>query len=195
MRLPINEWTVGPVAAAGTLLAVTEGSNEWTAKAYTAIGVAAVLVSGGILLLGRIDKAWMERRKTWEEFNRGSITEQLAESNENIKKMRGHLHELRDIEQKRTTENDSLHEDLSVMRQQFLDMAGALHAAEKDLREANGLIQTTLGDVKTVQQRLTECEDDRVELHSRIVKIEGVATTNAHRIDSLEGSGEHTPVK
>ncbi len=181
--------------AAGTLVAAMEGSAEWTAKAYTAIGVAAVIVSGGILLLGRIDKAWMERRKTWEEFNKGSIAQQLAESNENTQKLRQHLHDLRDLEQRRTSENDSLHEDLSVLRQQFLDVAKELRAAEKDLKTANFMIQTTLGDVKTVQQRLLDCENDRVILHSRMTGIENVANVNAHRIDAIEGSGEHPPVK
>ncbi len=194
MKLPHAEWITGSLAAGGTLLAMEAGSDEWTAKAYTAIGVCAVFIGGGIMLLGRIDKAWMERRKSWEVFNKDSITSQLAFSNESLVKMRESLHELRNTENLKVLENQSLHADLSTLRQQFMDVAKDLHCAESDLREANVTIQTTLGTVRDIHVRLLDCEAGRKVLSKDLDQIRSVAKSNADRIDTLEGSGEHRPV-
>jgi hypothetical protein len=187
MRLPDDQWLVALGATGGTLLAVSAGSEGWTTQAYSAIGACAVIVAGGILLLGRIDKAWMERRKLWDDYNKDSLTQQLRETNESLARMRASLCEANTISQASLNENTGLRDDMGILRSQFLDIAKNLH---------------------NVQKRLLECEDDRIILHAKLVEsmadrgdlhalvqeLQNRSQSNERRIDAIEGSGEQRAV-
>ncbi len=178
------------------------GTNEWTASAWTLIGAIGVLVSGGIYLMGKVDEAWMKRRKVWEEFNKESIGKQLMDSNENMEKLRTSLHNMNSLAQRQTSENNSLHDDMAVLRDQFLGVCKALGQAETDLRTTSAALQEAATNMRAVDRRLNECEDDRLTLHIELKKLQALtdettkrADTNSLRIDTLEkDSGHHKPI-
>ncbi len=188
---------MGGFATSGTILAVSAGSDEWTTKAYSAIGVCAVIVAGAILLLGRIDKAWMERRKAWEEFNKSSITQQLEQSNDHIVKMRHTLQEMVNTSNASHMENISLRDDLSTLRSQFIDVARNLHEAEVDLHDANVSLRKTLNEVHEIQEQLRISENDRILLHQQIAVLQALSVRvddNQTRLQKIEDSGDYPPV-
>lgn len=192
MRLSDAEWITGSITAGGALLvAQSPPPDLWTNRAYSALGACVVLVGGGLVLLGRIDKAWMDRRKAWDEFNSSSISEQLAKSNENQVKMRESLHAVRGMQQTTLNENTSLRDDLGVLRSQFMELAGTLRTTEKDLHSTNVALFRALGDVKDVHTRLKECESDRQSLHSQVDQLTVEVRNNQVRIQHVEESGEH----
>lgn len=168
--------------------------DDWTTKAYSVTGACAVVTGGVLFILARIDKAWMDRLKTWEEFNKTSITQELHQSVENQEKMQVTLYDVRNLLASSAAENVELRDEMGNLRGQFVEVATALRAAEGDLHDTNILLQRALGDVRDVHVRLEACEKDREVMHQQIGKLEKLTIEvrqNQTRIEHMEESGEH----
>ncbi len=148
-----------------------------------------MVVAGGILLLSRVDKSWMERLKGLEHFNKESLIQKLVEANDNMINMRESLHRANNISQAILAENHVTQEDINTLRSQFIGI---------------------YNDFKDVNKHLIECENDRIFLHKKMMDsindklnlnktinmLHENIKRNEERIDVIEeNSGEHKIIK
>ena len=196
-----------PVAAAAGLSMASLAAIDWgvmTQRATAAIGLAGIVggaVVGGIIYaIKKFDQVAIERRKFYDEHNKGSLSVQLeqliaqhAEGNEknlvNQEAMRASLHELRNEAQLSKAENHELRMELGTLRSQFMAVSKQLHETDLLLHAARAEMHNVTVELKHTSEALAASERERQSLRDQVAGLRSGQVGQGERLAKLEQSG------
>lgn len=196
-RLASCPYTFPILAGAGVGSTAAFAVVDWTkvtGQATAALALAGLVggsVVGGIVyVINHYDKVKINRQKLYDEANKDSLSQQMAESLANQEKMRQSLHQLRNDAAATHSENHELRDDLATLRKQFMEVSKQLHETDLLLHAARREMHETAARLTATAAELQAAVRDRDALQGKLDAILRSQVSQGERIVALESVGQ-----
>lgn len=179
-------------AGLSTTLAVVD-FNRLSTQAAGALALAG-LVGGGVVggvvwAVNKYDAVAIERRKRWEEADKSSLSAKIEalttqaaaaakEQIDNQAKMRATLHSLANEAQLAKGENFELRENLTKLRDQFMQVSAAL-------RETDAALHLAHGDMGKMREELIKSHVDMGKMRVQLTETADLLQATSRDRDAL----------
>ena len=203
------------IAGASLSMTAAMAVVDWTQLSAQAAGALALagMVGGGIVAgivyaIRKYDLVQIERQKLYDDANRNSLSKQIEDLKEqnrianqhslsNQEHQRVSLHQLRNDAQRAQIENEGLRENLTTLRNQFMQVS-------KDLRETDQLLHDSNEKIREMTVLLQETSKDRDALRAELDslrkelgafrKTQVVQGAQIKALEQVSGSSDSIPI-